>query len=87
MQIARRLPEWIAPTELRHKELAHRIWAWTWFAFGIFGLVDYASDIPGWKVADSIPVLFFISVYANFTGHLSTSQAARAELKVDEGGN
>ena len=66
------------PTGQRHLNL---VLAWAWFAFGIIGLVDYVHwvDLPGQTLANSIPVLFAISVYANFVGHLSTAQAARAE--------
>lgn len=35
-------------------------------------------------LANSVPFLVFISVYAVFTGHLSTWQAARVEIKQDE---
>lgn len=33
--------------------------------------------IPGW--ASSVPLLVFISIYANVAGHWSAWQAARAE--------
>jgi hypothetical protein len=35
-------------------------------------------------LSDSVPFLVFISVYAVVTGHLSTWQAARVEVKQDE---
>lgn len=50
------------------------ILAWMWFAFGLLGLADYIWGTH--YLANSIPVLFFISVYANFVGHLSASEAA-----------
>ena len=47
-----------------------------WLAFGAFG---------AWTgIKNSLPVLFFISVYANFAGHLSTWQAGRVEVKQEE---
>jgi len=35
-------------------------------------------------LADSVPFLVFVSVYAVVTGHLSAWQAARVEVKQDE---
>lgn len=60
------------------------ILAWCWFLFAVYGLSEYIGLIPhnpflGDKIAQSIPVLFFISVYANFVGHLSTAEAAKPE--------
>jgi hypothetical protein len=37
-------------------------------------------------LADSVPFLVFISVYAVVTGHWATWQAARVEVKQDEQG-
>jgi hypothetical protein len=34
----------------------------------------------------SVPFLVLVSVYANFVGHFSSWQAARAERKIDESG-
>lgn len=34
---------------------------------------------------DSVPLLLFISVYANVAGHWSSHQAALAELRVKNG--
>lgn len=61
----------------------HKWAAWGWLAFGLYGI---AAFLRGWSpnVADSIPVLFFISVYANLVGHWSSQQAAKVEIKQDE---
>ena len=66
------------------------ILAWSWFAFGVLGLIQYAyliATTPGmWQkvlttpIAASIPVLFAASIYANFTTDLD-----RAEGKEQEG--
>jgi hypothetical protein len=79
MGILQSLPNWIAPTDPPAQHRVNLVLAWAWLTFGIWGLVNYAT---GWSpnLADSIPVLFIISVYANFTGHLSTAQAARVEI-------
>jgi hypothetical protein len=58
--------------------------AWSWFFVGIYGLLEYLSWIPhnpllADKIANSIPILFAISVYANFVGHLSTAEASKPE--------
>lgn len=37
-------------------------------------------------LSDSVPFLVFISVYAVVTGHWSSWQAARVEVKQDEAG-
>lgn len=71
------------PHEPEAQRIMNLIIAWAWFFFGIFGLLDDLFQI-GLGIDKSIPVLFFISVYANFTGHLSTAQAARVEVKADE---
>lgn len=34
--------------------------------------------LMGWE--DSVPLLVFISIYANFVGHISSAQAAEAEI-------
>jgi len=33
---------------------------------------------------ESVPLLVFISVYANFVGHISSAQAAQVEVKQEE---
>lgn len=48
-----------------------------WLGFGLAGLI-----LDG--VRESIPVLFFISVYANVAGHWSAWQASRTEVKQDD---
>jgi hypothetical protein len=69
----------------------HAIAAGVWLAIGIFGLVQYTVYLQGHHVdnafspiAQSIPILFFISVYANVVGHWSSYQAAKVEVKQDE---
>lgn len=63
--------------------------AWLWFLFGLFGLAQYVwikathGNVDE-AITASIPVLFFISVYANTVGHWSSNQAARVEVKQDE---
>lgn len=65
------------PTTSKGQARLNVILAWSWFFFGIYGLVDYLWLHQG--IAQSIPVIFAISVYANFVGHLSTSEAAHED--------
>jgi hypothetical protein len=46
-----------------------------WFLF--FFVVVW----QGWQT--SVPLLVFISVYANFVGHLSSAQAAQVEVRQE----
>ena len=69
----------------------HAVAAVVWFALGLFGLgqfVLYLQDKPDPEafspIAASIPILFFISVYANVVGHWSSFQAAKVEVKQDQ---
>jgi hypothetical protein len=69
----------------------HAVAAVIWLVIGVFGLVQYVlylhhhHDPHAFSpIASSIPVLFFISVYANVVGHWSSYQAARVEVKQDE---
>lgn len=66
------LKPWPSTSDGRKK--LHLTLAWAWFAFGAYGLIDYLWIKLG--IANSIPILFAISVYANFVGHLSSSEAA-----------
>ncbi len=70
------------PAPARGQRQVHVIAAWAWFAFGVYGLIEYTVQtlfhVEVFDVANSIPVLFFISVYANFVGHLASAQGARA---------
>ncbi len=70
------------PRTPRSQHQAHVIAAWAWFAFGIYGLIEYILEhthiVKLLSLANSIPVLFAISVYANFVGHLASAQGARA---------
>lgn len=64
------------------------ILAWCWFVFGIFGLIDWLAGHYHWwhsyGIAKSIPILFGISVYANYVGHLSTAEAAKPESEAHD---
>lgn len=69
----------------------HAYAAVLWLCIGIFGLGQYLlylQDKPDPEafspIAASIPILFFISVYANVVGHWSSYQAAKVEVKQDE---
>jgi hypothetical protein len=46
-----------------------------WFAF--FFVIVWR----GWE--NSVPLLVFISVYANFVGHVSSAQAAQVEVRQE----
>lgn len=52
----------------------HRILKWLWLLFGFIGLIDYFL-ISG-TIANSIPVLFTISVAANVIAHWAAEEAA-----------
>lgn len=69
----------------------HAVAAVVWLSIGLFGLVQYVlylrtrPDPEAFSpIAASIPVLFFISVYANVVGHWSSYQAAKVEVKQDQ---
>lgn len=47
-----------------------------WLAFGLMGVW---TDLK-----DSIPVLFFISVYANTAGHWAAWEAAKSEVRQEQ---
>jgi hypothetical protein len=55
----------------------HQWAALAWLGFAVAGVF-----IGGLRA--SIPVLFFMSAYANVAGHWSSWQAATVELKQDE---
>lgn len=70
------------PETAKGQHQLNLVLGWCWFAFGVAGLLDFMLGKlggPSLHVTQSIPVLFAISVYANFVGHLSAAQAARAE--------
>ena len=48
-----------------------------WLAFGLMGVW---TDLK-----DSIPVLFFISVYANTAGHWAAWEASKTEVREEQG--
>lgn len=69
----------------------HGVAAIVWLAIGLFGLAQYVLYLRHHPTRDafspiaaSIPILFFISVYANVVGHWSSYQAARVERKQDD---
>ena len=79
-----RVADWLKPWPRSAEGIRwlNIVLAWLWFSFAMYGLSEYIDLVSGpfkSKIADSIPVLFFISVYANFVGHLATAQAARTE--------
>lgn len=53
----------------------HAILTVAWMLFVIPTLL-----IEGWR--ESVPLLVFISIYANVAGHFSAWQAAKAEKEV-----
>ncbi len=59
----------------------HTAAAWAWFVFGLIGTIEYLMRGKTAFLANSIPVLFFISVYANTVGHWSCQQASKVEVK------
>jgi hypothetical protein len=60
----------------RLQRKAHWALALAWFLF--FFVIIW----QGWQ--NSVPLLVFISVYANCVGHLSSAQAAQVEVRQDE---
>lgn len=62
----------------------HTIAGWLWFIFGLVGVAEFLLFGTDAILANSIPVLFFISVYANTVGHWSSQQAAKVEVKQDQ---
>lgn len=64
------------------------IWlARLWLAFGLFGAAMYVRE-HGFSisldVASSVPVLFFVSVYANYESHRAEAGTFRIEEKQEE---
>lgn len=76
----------MATKRARRAVKRNKVLAWCWFAFGVLGLLQFVWWVltePGalektltTPIAASIPVLFAISVYANFVGHLSAAESA-----------
>lgn len=62
------------------------IWlARLWFLFGVHGaLRAFGFYGVGPNVAESIAVLFFISVYANYEGHKNDAGTYRVEKKQED---
>jgi hypothetical protein len=67
----------------------HQWLAYFWLGFGIAGLLEYAGYLfkhpdqilsSVHPIANSIPVLFFISVYANYASHKAAAEAVRSEM-------
>lgn len=67
--------EWLA--QAKTQKSINGWLAFVWLGFGILGLI-----VGG--IRESIPVLFFISVYANVAGHWSGWQGGRTEVKQEE---
>jgi hypothetical protein len=59
-----------------HLRRLHGWLTWLWLASAVPVL------LTGLK--NSVPLLVFISIYANVAGHFSSWQAARVEVKYDE---
>ncbi len=53
----------------------HLVLAWGWLLFSIPALLWFK---------DSVPLLVFISIYANVAGHWSSYQATKIEVKQEE---
>lgn len=79
MGILQALPNWIAPTTPRSTYLVNQTRGWLWFVFGVYGFVAHVLTF-GYDVADSIPVLFFLSVYALSGNNFGKAQMARVEM-------
>lgn len=71
------------------RQRAHHRKASIWLVIGLVGVIDYAIYLIAHPhrllaavhpLAGSIPVLFFISVYANYVGHRSAEEANEAEM-------
>lgn len=71
VRVSDRIKPWPTSSGGRHR--LNLILAWSWFGFGVFGLVDFLWGSLG--IAKSIPILFAISVYANYVGHISAAAA------------
>lgn len=59
----------------------HRMVKYFWLAIAIFGILPLDSSDA---IRNSIPILFFISVYANYVSHWSTERALEAQLEARE---
>jgi hypothetical protein len=55
-------------------------WQRVHFWLAVIWAVLFIPSVLLWK--KSVPFLVFVSVYANFIGHVSSWQAARVETKV-----
>lgn len=75
MSRSRRVREWCGAAETLKS-----VNGWLALAWLVFGLLGLALE----GLRSSIPILFFISVYANVAGHWSGWQAGRTEVKQDE---
>jgi len=62
----------------------HTVAAWLWLGLGVIGTAEYLVSGKSAVLANSIPALFFISVYANTVGHWSSQQASKVEEKQDD---
>lgn len=71
----RRLAEWWASA--RSTVIVNTWEGRFWLAVGLSGILFR-------QVRESIPVLFFISAYANVKGARSTAEAAKIEMREEE---
>jgi membrane-associated PAP2 superfamily phosphatase len=58
----------------RNRLKLHRVQKWLWLCFGLVGLIDYAIRKDN-SIANSIPVLFAVSVAANIIGEWAAEEA------------
>lgn len=61
--------------------LAPRTQLWLHIVGAVVWALLFYPGMTSWR--DSIPFLVFVSLYANFVGHLSGVAAAAAACKVD----
>lgn len=57
----------------------HQFLKYFWFGLAVFSITPW-----GHFLTNSIAVIFFISVYANFVSHWSTERAIDAQLETRE---
>jgi hypothetical protein len=63
-------------------EISPRLQKRVHWSLAIFWFLSFFVIIwQGWE--NSVPLLVFISVYANFVGHLSSAQAAQVEVRQE----
>lgn len=56
-----------------------------WFWLGVYGAARYSfKGIPGPNIAQLVPVIYFLSVYANYATEKSTQQGLMVQVKQEE---